>query len=276
MKNIHDLHKISQTLANSEIMPVLFIGHGNPMNAIEENQFVQGFRNVAIDLPKPNSILCISAHWFTNGTKVTAMELPKTIHDFGGFPQELFDVQYPAKGNPELALATIELLSPTLVELNEKWGLDHGAWTVIKHLYPNADIPVIQLSIDYTQPVQYHFDLAKKLNSLRQKGVLIIGSGNVIHNLRLIDIENFDKDNYGHDWAIEAREIINNYLLDGNYQPLIDYKKQSNAFQLAIPTPEHFLPLIYSLGLQQKEEELSLFNDKLVAGSLSMTSLKIS
>ena len=276
MKNIHDLHKISQTLANSEIMPVLFIGHGNPMNAIEENQFVQGFRNVAIDLPKPNSILCISAHWFTNGTKVTAMELPKTIHDFGGFPQELFDVQYPAKGNPELALATKELLSPTLVELNEKWGLDHGAWTVIKHLYPNADIPVIQLSIDYTQPVQYHFDLAKKLNSLRQKGVLIIGSGNVIHNLRLIDIENFDKDNYGHDWAIEAREIINNYLLDGNYQPLIDYKKQSNAFQLAIPTPEHFLPLIYSLGLQQKEEELSLFNDKLVAGSLSMTSLKIS
>ena len=276
MKNIHNLHKISQTLPNSEIMPVLFIGHGNPMNAIEDNQFVQGFRNVAIDLPKPNSILCISARWFTNGTKVTAMELPKTIHDFGGFPQELFDVQYPAKGNPELALATKELLSPTLVELNDKWGLDHGAWTVIKHLYPNADIPVIQLSIDYTQPVQYHFDLAKKLNSLRQKGVLIIGSGNVIHNLRLIDIENFDKDNYGHDWAIEAREIINNYLLDGNYQPLIDYKKQSNAFQLAIPTPEHFLPLIYSLGLQQKEEELSLFNDKLVAGSLSMTSLKIS
>ena len=276
MKNIHNLHKISQTLPNSEIMPVLFIGHGNPMNAIEENQFVQGFRNVAIDLPKPNSILCISAHWFTNGTKVTAMELPKTIHDFGGFPQELFDVQYPAKGNPELALATKELLSPTLVELNEKWGLDHGAWTVIKHLYPNADIPVIQLSIDYTQPVQYHFELAKKLNSLRQKGVLIIGSGNIIHNLGLIDFENFDKDNYGHDWAIEAREIINNYLLDGNYQPLIDYKKQSNAFQLAIPTPEHFLPLIYSLGLQQKGEELSLFNDKLVAGSLSMTSLKIS
>ena len=276
MKNIHNLHKISQTLPNSEIMPVLFIGHGNSMNAIEENQFVQGFRNVAIDLPKPNSILCISAHWFTNGTKVTAMELPKTIHDFGGFPQELIDVQYPAKGNPELALATKELLSPTLVELNEKWGLDHGAWTVIKHLYPNADIPVIQLSIDYTQPVQYHFELAKKLNSLRQKGVLIIGSGNIIHNLGLIDFENFDKDNYGHDWAIEAREIINNYLLDGNYQPLIDYKKQSNAFQLAIPTPEHFLPLIYSLGLQQKGEELSLFNDKLVAGSLSMTSLKIS
>ena len=197
------------------------------------------------------------------------------IHDFSGFPQALFQVQYPAKGSPTLAKETKELLLPVFVELDEKWGLDHGAWSVIKHLYPEANIPVIQLSIDYTQPAQYHYELAQQLNSLRNKGILIIGSGNIIHNLRLADFPNFDKDNYGYDWAIEAREDFNNYLLDGNYQPLINYEMQSKAFQLAIPTPEHYLPLIYTLGLQQKNESLALFNDKLVAGSLSMTSLKI-
>ncbi len=275
MTNLNELYKTSQALSNTEKMPVLFLGHGNPMNAIEENQFVDGFRNVAKTLPKPNAILCISAHWFTNGTKVTAMEMPKTIHDFGGFPQALFDVQYPAKGSPILAKETKELLLPTAVELDEKWGLDHGAWSVIKHLYPDANIPVIQLSIDYTKPAQYHFDLAQKLNALRNKGILIIGSGNIIHNLKLVDFSNFEKDNYGYEWAIEARETINSYLLNGNYKPLIDYEKQTKAIQLAIPTPDHYLPLIYTLGLQQKNESLSLFNDKLVAGSLSMTSLKI-
>ena len=275
MTNLNELYKTSQALSNTEKMPVLFLGHGNPMNAIEENQFVDGFRNVAKTLPKPNAILCISAHWFTNGTKVTAMEMPKTIHDFGGFPQALFDVQYPAKGSPILAKETKELLLPTAVELDEKWGLDHGAWSVIKHLYPDANIPVIQLSIDYTKPAQYHFDLAQKLNALRNKGILIIGSGNIIHNLKLVDFSNFEKDNYGYEWAIEARESINSYLLNGNYKPLIDYEKQTKAIQLAIPTPDHYLPLIYTLGLQQKNESLSLFNDKLVAGSLSMTSLKI-
>lgn len=275
MINLNELHRISQSFSNSERMPVLFIGHGSPMNAIEENQFVTGFREIAKTLPKPNAILCISAHWFTNGTMVTAMETPRTIHDFGGFPKELFEVQYPAKGNPELAKETKELLSPTFVNLDQKWGLDHGSWSVIKHLYPNADIPVVQLSIDYTRPAQVHFELAQKLNTLRQKGILIIGSGNIVHNLSLIDFKNFDTDNYGYDWAIEAREAINNYLLNGNYQPLINYEKQSKAFQLAIPTPDHYLPLIYALGLHQKGENISLFNDKLVAGSLSMTSLKI-
>jgi 4,5-DOPA dioxygenase extradiol len=226
-------------------------------------------------LPKPNAILCISAHWFTKGTKVTAMEMPRTIHDFGGFPQELFDVQYPAKGSPELATVTQELLSPTAVELDQHWGLDHGAWSVIKHLYPDADIPVIQMSIDYTKSGQYHFDLAQKLSVLRSKGILIVGSGNIIHNLRMVDFRNINTDNYGYDWAVEARADINNYLLDGNFQPLIDFEKQSKAFQLAIPTPDHYLPLIYTLGLKGKSEELSLFNDKLVAGSLSMTSVKI-
>nr|WP_315251958.1 4,5-DOPA dioxygenase extradiol [uncultured Flavobacterium sp.] len=276
MNTLNDLHKISGSFSNTEKMPVLFLGHGSPMNAIEENQFVTGFRDLAKTLPKPNAILCISAHWFTSGTKVTAMEIPRTIHDFGGFPQELFNVQYPAKGSPELAIATQELLLPTAVELDHHWGLDHGAWSVIKHLYPEADIPVIQMSIDYTKSGQYHFELAQKLSALRNKGILIVGSGNIVHNLRLVDFHNFDKDNYGYDWAVEARAEINDYLLDGNFQPLIDFEKQSKAFQLAIPTPEHYLPLIYSLGLKGKSEELSLFNDKLVAGSLSMTSVKIS
>jgi 4,5-DOPA dioxygenase extradiol len=203
------------------------------------------------------------------------MEMPKTIHDFGGFPKELFDVQYPAKGDPTLAKETKELLLPTIVELDEKWGLDHGAWSVIKHLYPNANIPVIQLSIDYTKPAQYHFDLAQQLNSLRNKGILIIGSGNIVHNLRMVDFPNWEKDNYGYDWAIEARETSNKYLLNGDFQPLINFEKLGKAFQLAIPTPDHYLPLIYSLGLKQKGETISLFNDKLLAGSLSMTSLKI-
>lgn len=275
MTKLDQLQSFSQKFSNTERMPVLFLGHGNPMNAIEENQFVQGFRNVGKEVPKPNAILCISAHWLTKGTKVTAMEMPQTIHDFGGFPQALFDVQYPAPGSPELAKETQQLLSPTQVDLDDSWGLDHGAWTVIKHLYPNADVPVIQMSIDYSQPAQYHFELAKKLNALRDKGILIIGSGNIIHNLRLVDFANINKENYGYDWAIEAREITNKLLLDGNYEALVQYEKLPKAVQLAIPTPDHYLPLIYTLGLQQKGESISLFNDKLLAGSLSMTSVKI-
>ena len=275
MQNLYSLNQFSESLPNTQRMPILFLGHGSPMNAIEENEFVAAFRNVAKTLPNPTAIICISAHWFTNGTKVTAMEMPQTIHDFGGFPQALFDVQYPAKGNPELAEATKLLLEPAMVELDEKWGLDHGAWSVLKHLYPKADIPVIQLSIDYTKPPQYHFDLAQKLSKLRDKGILIIGSGNIVHNLGLVDFRDFHKDDYGFDWAIEARSKFNGYLLNGDFQSLIDYQKESSAIQLAIPTPEHYLPLIYTLGLKQKSEELSLFNDKLLAGSLSMTSVRI-
>ncbi len=276
MNSLENLYLASKSLSTTKRMPVLFLGHGSPMNAIEENQFVSGFRQIAKTIETPTAILCISAHWFTNGTKVTAMEMPKTIHDFGGFPQELFDVQYPAKGSPSLAHETKELLLPTSVELDQHWGLDHGAWSVIKHLYPAANIPVIQLSIDYTKPAQYHYELAQKLQVLRNKGILIIGSGNIVHNLRRVDFQNFNKEDYGFDWAIEARAKINQHLTSGDFQPLIDYDKQGTAFQLAIPTPEHYLPLLYSLGLKQKDETLSLFNDKLVAGSLSMTSLKIS
>ncbi len=257
-------------------MPALFLGHGSPMNAIEENEFVNEFRNIAKTIPTPNAILCVSAHWYIKGTKITAMEMPRTIHDFGGFPKALFDVQYPAKGSPELAKETQKLLQPTTVELDDKWGLDHGAWSVIKHLYPEANIPVIQLSIDYSKPASYHYELAGQLQSLRDKGVLIIGSGNIIHNLRLIDFHNLNKVDYGHDWAIESHQKLNQLLLNGEYQSLVNYQGLNSAIQLAIPTPDHFLPLIYTLGLQQKGESLSLFNDKLIGGSISMTSLKIS
>lgn len=272
---LNDLENISDYFPNMEKMPVLFLGHGSPMNAIEENQFVQGFRNISKEIPIPNAILCVSAHWFTNGTFVTAMEMPKTIHDFGGFPPELFAVQYPAKGSPGLAKVTSELLLPEIVHEDHSWGLDHGAWSVIRHLYPEADIPVIQLSIDYTKPPQYHFDLAKKLQKLRKKGILIIGSGNIVHNLRMVDFRNINTIGYGYDWAIEASEKTNNWLLDGDFQQLIDYQKQGSALQLAIPTPDHYLPLIYTLGLKEKSENLSLFNNELIAGSLSMTSVRI-
>lgn len=273
--NLNDLENISQQFTTTEKMPVLFLGHGSPMNAIEENQFAKGFRNISREIPKPNAILCISAHWFTNGTFVTAMQNPKTIHDFYGFPKELFEVQYPAPGNPELAKETAELLLPEIVEEDHSWGLDHGAWSVIKHLYPNAEIPVIQLSIDYTKAPQYHFDLAKKLQKLREKGILIIGSGNIVHNLRMVDWKNINTVGAGWDWAVEAREKTNNWLLDGNFQNLIDYQRQGVALQTAVPSPDHYLPLIYSLGLKEKSENLSLFNDELIGGSLSMTSVRI-
>ncbi len=273
--NLNDLDKISQQFNTTEKMPVLFLGHGSPMNAIEENQFVQGFRNISREIPKPNAILCISAHWFTNGTFVTAMQNPKTIHDFYGFPKELFAVDYPAPGSPELARETAELLLPEIVEEDHSWGLDHGAWSVIKHLYPNAEIPVIQLSIDYTKPPEYHFDLAKRLQKLREKGILIIGSGNIVHNLRMVDWKNINTVGAGWDWAVEAREKTNNWLLDGNFRNLIDYQNQGIALQTAVPSPDHYLPLIYSLGLKENSDQLSLFNDELIGGSLSMTSVRI-
>lgn len=273
--SLQSLGQLASKFAPTDKMPVLFLGHGSPMNAIEENEFVSGFRKAAAAVPKPNAILCISAHWFTRGTKVTAMVQPRTIHDFGGFPQELFDVQYPAKGSPELAQETQEILKPLSVEADHQWGLDHGAWSVLIHMYPKADIPVIQLSIDYTKGPEYHYALAQQLQVLRSRGILIVGSGNIVHNLGLVDFRNMNRDNYGFDWAIESRNKINHWLLDGNMDPLLQYQKQGTAVQLAIPTPDHYLPLIYTLGLKDKKENLSLFNDKMVGGSLSMTSVRI-
>lgn len=272
---LNELNIMTEPLGKTTKMPVLFLGHGSPMNAIEENEFVAGFRNIAKQIPKPNAILCVSAHWETKGTFVTAMENPITIHDFGGFPKELFEVQYPAPGSPDLANQTKSLITKTEVGLDDKWGLDHGAWSVIKHLYPKADVPVIQMSLDYNQTPQYHYDLARQLKSLREKGVLIIGSGNIVHNLRMLAWDKLNAPEYGFDWAIEANEKMKKFILDSDHKPLINFRSQGKAFDLAIPTPEHYLPLLYSLALQDKNEEVKLFNERAVAGSLSMTSVKI-
>lgn len=272
---LNELDKMTQPLAPTSQMPLLFLGHGSPMNAIEENDFIKGFREAGQQIEKPQAILCISAHWETRGTFVTAMERPPTIHDFGGFPPELYQVQYPAPGDPALARQTQDLVKKTAIGLDDKWGLDHGAWSVIKHLYPAADVPVIQLSLDYTQPPEYHYELAKELAALRQKGVLIIGSGNMVHNLRMVAWDKLNDDSYGYDWAIEASEKMKNYIQSGDHQPLISYRSQGRAFELAIPTPDHFLPLLYILALKGENETVSLFNDKPVGGSLTMTSVKI-
>lgn len=269
------LETITRDLIQSEKMPVLFLGHGSPMNAIEENEFVTGFRNIGKGIPTPTAILVISAHWETKGTFITAMDKPRTIHDFGGFPKALFDVEYPAPGSPELANETKNIIKKTQVGLDEKWGLDHGAWSVVKHLYPKADVPVIQMSIDYTQGAQYHYDLAIELAALRKKGVLIVGSGNMVHNLGMVAWDKLNTDAYGYDWAIEANEKMKKYILTGEHQLLINFKSQGKAFDLAIPSPEHYLPLIYTLALKEKNEKVTIFNDKAVAGSLTMTSLKI-
>ena len=272
---LNELETITNGLTETQKMPVLFLGHGSPMNAIEENEFVTGFRDIGKDIPKPTAILVISAHWETQGTFVTAMEKPRTIHDFGGFPQALFNVQYPAPGSPNLAKETKRIINKTQVGLDEKWGLDHGTWSVVKHLYPKADVPVIQMSIDYTQGGQYHYDLAKELATLRKKGVLIIGSGNMVHNLGMVAWDKLNADSYGYDWAIEANDTMKKYILSDNHQPLINFKSQGKAFDLAIPSPEHYLPLIYTLALKADNEKITIFNDKAIAGSLTMTSLKI-
>lgn len=270
---LKELENLGSNFGSTQQMPVLFLGHGSPMNAIEENEFVKGFRNAAKHIPKPNAILCISAHWETRGTFVTGLQNPPTIHDFGGFPKALFDVQYPAPGSPELAKLTKESIKSITVGIDQQWGFDHGAWSVVKHMYPKADIPMVQMSIDYTRESRYHYELAKELAALRKKGVLIIGSGNLVHNLRMISWEHLNTDNYAFDWTLEASSKMRKWILEGNHQELISYQKQGRPFQLAIPTPEHFIPLLYVLGLKNESDQVSLFNDKAVAGSLTMTSV---
>ena len=272
---LNELDKITAPFKNTDKMPVLFLGHGSPMNAIDENEFVAGFRNVAKGIPKPNAILCVSAHWETKGTFVTAMEKPTTIHDFGGFPKALYDVQYPAPGSPALAQEAKDIIKTTNVGLDDRWGLDHGAWSVIRHLYPKADVPVIQLSLDYSQAPQFHYDLAKEIASLREKGVLIIGSGNMVHNLRMVAWDKINTDDYGYDWAVTASDKMKKFILNGDHKQLINFRGQGKEFELAIPTPEHYLPLLYALALKEENETVSLFNDKALGGSLTMTSLKI-
>lgn len=271
---LRDLQKMTQPLNNTEKMPVLFLGHGSPMNAIEENEFVEGFHQVGKEISRPQAILVVSAHWETKGTFITAMEKPLTIHDFGGFPPELFAVQYPAPGSPELAKQTRDVVKKTDVQLDGKWGLDHGAWSVVKHLYPNADIPVVQLSLDYYQTPQYHYELAKELAVLRKKGVLIIGSGNMVHNLGMVSWPHLNKV-FGYDWALEASDKMKNFILNDHHQELINFRSHGTAYDLAVPSPEHYLPLLYTLALKDDTDRVSLFNDKPVAGALTMTSVKI-
>lgn len=245
------------------------------MNGIEENEFVAGFREVAKQIPKPSAVLCISAHWQTKGTYVTAMENPRTIHDFYGFPPELYEIQYPACGSPALAEQIKGSIEKTPVELDFGWGLDHGCWVVLKQFYPNADVSIVQLSLDYSEEALFHYELAKELSCLRQNGVLIVGSGNMVHNLALVDWDNMDAVGYGYDWALEASEKMKKYIKTDAHEELINYRSQGKAFDLAIPTPEHYLPLLYALALKENDETVSFFNDKAVAGSLTMTSLII-
>ena len=274
MDTLNDFKQFTSGLqTQGPLMPVLFMGHGSPMNGIEHNEFTNQWAQLAKDIPTPSAVLVISAHWLSKGTRITAMEFPKTIHDFGGFPPELFAVQYPAPGSPALAQETAKIISSISVEQDHDWGLDHGAWSVVKQMYPEANIPVLQLSIDYTKPPQYHYELARELTALRSKGVLIMGSGNMVHNLRMVSWEMINGG--GYDWALEINEQFKHFLEKGDHASLINYEKLGRSAQLAIPTPEHYLPLLYTLGLQQQRDSLSLFNDKAIGGSLTMTSVRI-
>lgn len=271
-----ELKRFTGALPESgHLMPVLFIGHGSPMNGIENNEFSAKWKALGQEIPTPTAVIVVSAHWFTRGTRITAMDFPKTIHDFGGFPKALFDVQYKAPGQPALAAETAALLHSANVELDHDWGLDHGTWTIIRHMYPGANIPVLQLSIDYTKPPQYHYELAREMYALRKKGVLIVGSGNMIHNLRMIAWDKMDQPAYGYDWALQLDEKFKHLINTGNHQPLIQYGLLGREAQLAIPTPEHYLPLLYTLGLKGKNDAVNIFNDKAVGGSLTMTSVQL-
>lgn len=275
MSTLSAFNQFTSTLKeNGRLMPVLFIGHGSPMNGIEDNEFSRQWNAMAANIPTPVAVLVISAHWLSRGTRITAMDFPRTIHDFGGFPKELFEVQYPAPGSPEIAQETAALFTSTQVELDHDWGLDHGAWTVIRHMYPEAKIPVLQLSIDFTKPHRYHYELAKELYSLRKKGVLIIGSGNMVHNLRMVAWDKLNESSYGYDWALEANKTFKDLIANGDHDRLINFERLGKQALLAVPTPEHYWPLLYTLGLKGAKDEISFFNDKAVGGSLTMTSVQ--
>ncbi len=259
-----------------EKMPVLFIGHGSPMNAIEENEFTKAWKNSVTTFATPQAILVISAHWETKGTFVTAMQQPKTIHDFGGFPKALFDVQYAAPGSEWLAKEVHDSVLSTPVILDNEWGLDHGSWSILKQMYPDADVPVVQMSLDYTKDALYHYNLGKELQSLRKKGVLIIGSGNMVHNFQYAKFEQQGEVYFAHEWAIAANVTFKKLIEANDFNALIDYQKYSKELQLSAPTPEHYLPMLYTLSLREKDEKITFFNDQVIMGAFSMTSFKIS
>ena len=251
-------------------MPVLFVGHGSPMNAIEDNEFSQGWQTAAKTLPRPRAIVCVSAHWETMGSAVTAMQKPRTIHDFGGFPRRLFEMEYPAPGAPELAGRIAKLVKSAPVKADHSWGLDHGTWSVLCRMYPQADIPVVQLSLDRSHDAAFNYQLGKELAELRQEGILIVGSGNIVHNLRVMVFEDA-----AFDWAVAYDAKVKQWILDGDHDSIIHYEKQGSMAALAVNSAEHYLPLLYVLALQQPDEPVSFFNDKVWGGSLSMRCVKI-
>ncbi|NIG54658.1 4,5-DOPA dioxygenase extradiol [Chitinophaga sp. Cy-1792] len=266
--DLHDFRNISDRFTNTDEMPVMFIGHGNPMNGIADNAFTRALGTMSKSLPmKPRAILVISAHWLTSGTHVLVSLQPKTIHDFGGFPEALYQVQYPAPGAPELAIETGKLITSTDVVEDNHWGLDHGAWTILRHMYPAADIPVYQLSIDYHQPPEYHFKLAAELKALRKKGVLIIGSGNIVHNLYQIVFSLHAKP---FDWAISFDETVKKKLQQGAFNELVNYQQLGREAALAIPTNDHYLPMLYTLGLINKGEDIRFTYEEIQNASISM------
>jgi 4,5-DOPA dioxygenase extradiol len=253
-----------------QIMPALFIGHGNPMNAIEENEFSHAWQEAAKEIPKPKAILCISAHWETHTTQVTAMEAPRTIHDFYGFPRALFEKQYPAPGSPELARRIVELPKGRAVALDSSWGLDHGTWSVLCRMYPEADIPVVQLSLNRSFEAAGHYALGQELKQLRREGVLVLGSGNIVHNLGMMVWEDA-----AFDWAVEYDAKVAHWILQHEHEPIIHYEGQGKAAMLAVNSAEHYLPLLYILGVSEQGEPVSFFADKLWGGSLSMRCVRI-
>lgn len=254
------------------MMPAFFIGHGSPMNALEDNVFTRGWKQAMADVPKPAAILCISAHWLTKGTWVTGMPKPRTIHDFRGFPKELNEATYPVSGSADIAESISKSITEPTVSLDQKWGLDHGAWSILLPVFPNTDVPVLEFSIDYDQPPQWHYDLGRKLTSLRKRGVLIIGSGNIVHNLGLLNPRMADS---GFDWAIQFDDTLKSLIKEQDHSSIIHYTKLGREAALSIPTPDHYYPLLYTLGMQTKSDKVSLFNEHSVMGSISMTSVRI-
>ena len=257
----------------TETMPAVFFGHGNPLNALARNEYTEAWAALGRDLPRPRAVLCVSAHWYVPGTSVTATESPRTIHDFGGFPRELYEFQYPAPGDPELADRVRELLAPAPVGLDYRWGLDHGTWSVLCHVFPRADVPVVQLSIDETQAPSFHYELAKRLAPLRDEGVLVMGSGNLVHNLHAYawgrhKVEPFD-------WAVRFEGRTRELLLAGNDGPLVAYETLGRDALLAAPTPDHYLPLVYVIALRREGERVSFPVEGVDGGSVSMLSVRI-
>jgi len=262
-----DLHA---EIEPAQRMPALFIGHGSPINAIEQNVFHQEWQRLGRELPRPKAILCISAHWMTPGTRVTAMDMPKTIYDFYGFPEALYDAKYPAPGAPQLAEQTAGLVKGNAVTRDFDWGLDHGTWSALLPMFPKANIPVYQLSLDMNAPPARHYEIGKELSALRNQGVLVIGSGNMVHNLGRMQWTVA-----AYDWAREFDERCRLHIESGDVQPLIDYHKMGSIASLAVPTAEHYLPLLYILGLREKSESLCWFNEQVTMGSISMRSLML-